>query len=252
MIWISIDPGVNCGWAVWEDDILKASGRIHNLECEADDKDNIREKKVAYIRKRIGNLFEEYLPEYMAIERPYISNNFSSDTILTQIRIWGVIIDYALVCQIPIKQFAPTTVKKAITGSGSASKELVQAYVKATFGEEHKKYADQADAVAIGTAFLRHRCEMAEKPYPYEGIEISEEDREIVTKILKKKESQEKIKRRKEERDRTKEQRKMYREAKLDLKRDLRKMWEMKRRAKKKARAQKKKEAKNAAKDNAD
>ena len=51
-------------------------------------------------------------------------------------------------------EFAPTTVKKLLTGSGKASKEEVAAALESYVGGQTYDSDDESDAVAVGLAWL--------------------------------------------------------------------------------------------------
>lgn len=68
-------------------------------------------------------LINEYLPDEMAIEAQFFSNNVQS--MLKLGRAQGVAIAAALSRDIPYVEYAPKRIKQSITGNGNASKEQV-------------------------------------------------------------------------------------------------------------------------------
>lgn len=57
-----------------------------------------------------------------------------------------------------VAELSPTTVKKAVTGTGKASKDDVATNIKTYFAEEIQfKNDDESDAVAVGLTFLKQK-----------------------------------------------------------------------------------------------
>ena len=78
--------------------------------------------------KQIHMYFEELLdrcrPEVVAVEEVFVSQNAKTTLRLGHAR--GVILLAAVEKDIPIAEYAPREIKKAIVGSGSASKSQIQ------------------------------------------------------------------------------------------------------------------------------
>lgn len=79
--------------------------------------------RLARIFQRVTGLVEQYLPDELAIEAPFFGKNVQS--MLKLGRAQGVAIAAAISRDIPISEYAPLSIKQAVTGSGSASKEQV-------------------------------------------------------------------------------------------------------------------------------
>ena len=96
----------------------------------------------------VSKLVRKYKPDVMAIEAPFYGKN--PQTMLKLGRAQGAAIAAGLLKDIPIYEYAPTSVKLAVTGKGSASKEQVSAMVQSILGITcDVKYLDATDAVAI-------------------------------------------------------------------------------------------------------
>ena len=96
----------------------------------------------------VSKLVRKYKPDVMAIEAPFYGKN--PQTMLKLGRAQGAAIAAGLLKDIPIYEYAPTSVKLAVTGKGSASKEQVSAMVQSILGIDcDVKYLDATDAVAI-------------------------------------------------------------------------------------------------------
>jgi len=97
-----------------------------------------------FIRERI----EQYSPGCLVVEDIFYGKNVQSLKAIGQIR--GVIILAGALAGLPVHEYSPREVKKAVVGRGDASKEQVQQMVKALLGlETVPKPSDAADALAI-------------------------------------------------------------------------------------------------------
>ena len=86
--------------------------------------------KLKKIFDKCSQLIETYSPDVMAVEAPFFGKNVQS--MLKLGRAQGVAFSAALSKEVLIAEYAPRKVKKAITGSGAASKEQVAGMVQRT------------------------------------------------------------------------------------------------------------------------
>lgn len=107
------------------------------------------------ITKEVSRLIERYTPDEMAVEAPFYGKN--PQVMLKLGRAQGAAITAALMKDIPIHEYAPRSVKLAITGKGAASKEQVASMVKHIFEiNVEQKYNDATDALAIALCHYYH------------------------------------------------------------------------------------------------
>jgi len=148
---LGIDPGTNVmGYGV-----LKTTGR--QAEMVAMGVIDMHKTSDPYLRlghifQRVTGIIAEYLPDEMAIEAPFFGKNVQS--MLKLGRAQGVAIAAAINRDIPIHEYAPTKIKMAITGNGSASKAQVSGMLQRLLkidAAEMPKYADATDA--LGAAY---------------------------------------------------------------------------------------------------
>ncbi|MCH5214363.1 MAG: crossover junction endodeoxyribonuclease RuvC [Muribaculaceae bacterium] len=85
-------------------------------------------KRLHRIFERVTGLVEQFLPDELAIEAPFYGKNVQS--MLKLGRAQGVAMAAALCRDIPIFEYAPLSIKQAVTGRGSASKEQVANMLK--------------------------------------------------------------------------------------------------------------------------
>ncbi len=107
--------------------------------------------KLKKIFERVSQLVEEYLPDEMALEAPFMGKNVQAALKLG--RAQGVAMSAALVRQIPIAEYAPRKIKQSVTGNGSASKEqvakMLEKQLNFTFNENDTLDASDALGVAL-------------------------------------------------------------------------------------------------------
>lgn len=119
---MGIDPGTNVmGYA-----LLGVNGKSPELivmgviKLSKFDSHYLRLRRIF---ERVTGLVDQYLPDELAIEAPFFGKNVQS--MLKLGRAQGVAMAAALARDIPISEYAPLSIKQAVTGRGSASKEQV-------------------------------------------------------------------------------------------------------------------------------
>ena len=111
--------------------------------------------KLGRIYERVRGVIESYLPDEMAIEAPFFGKNVQS--MLKLGRAQGVAIAAAISRDIPIHEYAPLEIKKAITGNGQASKEQVAGMLQRMLKIEEKSMLPYMDATdALGAAYCHY------------------------------------------------------------------------------------------------
>lgn len=120
--------------------------------------------RLHHIYERISGLVAEYLPDEMAIEAPFFGKNVQS--MLKLGRAQGVAIAAALSREVPIKEYAPLSVKQAITGNGAASKEQVANMLKRLLKISDKQMPNLLDATDALAVALTHFYESNKPQLP--------------------------------------------------------------------------------------
>lgn len=144
---IGIDPGTNfMGYG-----ILEVDGRaLRSVVMGAIDLHRMSDPyaKLRYIFERVAALIDEYQPREAALESPFFGENVQS--MLKLGRAQGVAMAAALSRDVQVFEYAPTRIKQAITGGGSATKEQVAAMVKSILSiDELPKRLDATDGMAV-------------------------------------------------------------------------------------------------------
>ena len=108
---------------------------------------NSHELKLKRIFERTLAMIDEYKPDELAVEAPFFGKNVQS--MLKLGRAQGVAMAAGLYRDVPIFEYTPKKIKKAITGNGNASKEQVAAMLKSLLSiKEIPKHLDATDGLA--------------------------------------------------------------------------------------------------------
>lgn len=103
--------------------------------------------KLQKIFQKTLAIIDQYNPDEVALEAPFFGKNVQS--MLKLGRAQGVAMAAALQRDIPVTEYAPLKIKKAITGRGAASKEQVAAMLMQMLNiKEMPKYLDATDGLA--------------------------------------------------------------------------------------------------------
>ena len=104
--------------------------------------------KLRYIFERVGALIDEFRPCEAALESPFFGENVQS--MLKLGRAQGVAMAAALSRGLSVCEYAPSRVKQAITGGGSATKEQVASMVMKMLSiETPPEKLDATDGMAV-------------------------------------------------------------------------------------------------------
>jgi crossover junction endodeoxyribonuclease RuvC len=107
---------------------------------------------------RITGLIETYQPNEFAIEQIFMFRSEDSSLKLAQAR--GAAIAAAVVASLPVAEYMPAEVKKAVVGTGRADKLQVQHMVKRLLNLADDPPADGADAAAVALCHAYRRSSL--------------------------------------------------------------------------------------------
>lgn len=130
-----------------------ASGSIASAKGEFSD-------RLKLIFRSVSEIVAEYKPGVVAIESVFVSKNAGSALKLGHARSAAICATFEY--DIEVFEYAPREIKKAVVGTGSASKEQIQHMVVAMLNLQGTPAPDAADALA--TALCHgHRCGLADR-----------------------------------------------------------------------------------------
>ena len=160
---LGVDPGTNImGYGI----IRNEGQKLYFVKADVLKMTTLHDHptKLKTILETITTIVDEYKPDIMAIEAPFLGKNVQSMVKLG--RAQGVAIAAALLKGVPVFEYPPTRIKQSITGNGSASKEqLAQMLTRLMKIDELPKYLDATDALGVAVChFLQGNSLMAKTP----------------------------------------------------------------------------------------
>jgi crossover junction endodeoxyribonuclease RuvC len=153
MIIVGLDPGLGCtGWGA-----IAAEGNrlshVANGHIRTDSKVELS-VRLLELHGRLLAVLAEHRPAAAAVEEVFVNDNPQSTLKLGQAR--GVILLAAASLGVPVGEYAPRLVKKAVVGTGGAEKMQVHAMVQRLLPGVKIAGADAADALAVAITHAHH------------------------------------------------------------------------------------------------
>jgi len=150
---LGIDPGlIHTGWGVIEsvgnERRYTASGVIL-----APTKDPLP-IRLAFIFTELGRVLDLWGPEECGIEITFANRNPATSLTLGHARAAAILA--ASTRGIPIYEYEPNKIKKAIAAAGHADKDQVERMVRLLLPAANPKTADESDALAIALCHANH------------------------------------------------------------------------------------------------
>ena len=151
---LGIDPGLRrTGWGV----IDVTGNRLAFVACgtvTSNDKADLA-SRLAELHRGLSDVLAAWSPEEAAVEQTFVNRDATATLKLGQAR--GVCMLAPAQFGLPVAEYAPNAIKKAIVGAGHAEKGQIRAMVRvllplASFDSEHA-----ADALAIAICHAHHR-----------------------------------------------------------------------------------------------
>lgn len=150
---LGIDPGSrNAGWGLVSDQ----SGVLRLVACGV-----IRTKgddfsaRLGYLYRELASIVTLYRPHEAAIEDVHAAQNVATALKLGQAR--GIAVGACAAHNIPVFDYRPTVIKKALVGTGRAEKEQVAYMVRQMLGVKTSDWAlDTSDALATAICHCNH------------------------------------------------------------------------------------------------
>jgi crossover junction endodeoxyribonuclease RuvC len=143
---LGLDPGSRfCGYGVIDDD----AGTLRYVECGilSAPEGHPMEARLGEIARGLREVIDELAPQVCAVEDVFTHQNPRSALALAQAR--GMALAVMGMCGLRVASYAPTVVKKAVTGTGGADKGQVARMVQVLIGLRTLPRADATDALAV-------------------------------------------------------------------------------------------------------
>ncbi|MEY8565371.1 crossover junction endodeoxyribonuclease RuvC [Corynebacterium sp.] len=164
---MGIDPGLTrCGLSV----VRSGQGRsvvpvaVGVVRTPAEEALPVRLRRLS---DAVESWMDDYRPDVVAIERVFERGNVS--TVMNTAHAVGVLMLSAARRDLPVHQYTPSEVKKAVSGNGRADKRQMTSMITRILGlSEPPRPADAADALALAV------CHCWRAPFSALVTEVSE------------------------------------------------------------------------------
>lgn len=154
MIILGLDPSLSCtGWGVVRAEGSRIS-HVANGQVKTDTKAPLPDR-LAHLDMVLAAVIADHGATHAAVEEIFVNDNPQSTLKLAHAR--GVVLLACARAGLPVAEYAPRLVKKAIVGTGGAAKEQVQAMLRILLPGAKVAGADAADALAVAIAHAHHR-----------------------------------------------------------------------------------------------
>ncbi|MFC5385635.1 crossover junction endodeoxyribonuclease RuvC [Aquamicrobium segne] len=155
---IGIDPGLRrTGWGIVESlgNSLRfvASGSV----C-SDAKANLA-SRLCQLHEGLSQVLHQAMPHEAAVEQTFVNKDATATLKLGQAR--GVAMLVPALAGLPVAEYAPNAVKKAVIGVGHGDKKQIHMMVKVLMPKAMFDTHDAADALAIAICHAHHRQSVA-------------------------------------------------------------------------------------------
>ena len=151
---IGIDPGLrNTGWGVISQEGSRlsyvADGTLHS------DGDAPLAERLLQLHSQLIDVIREMQPDEAAVEETFVNTDARATLKLGQAR--GVLMLAPAMLKLPVSEYAPNTVKKAVVGAGHAEKDQVKHMVKLLLPKARMRSANSTDALAVAICHAHYR-----------------------------------------------------------------------------------------------
>jgi len=150
---VGFDPGLRCtGWGIIEARDTRLS-HIANGIVETDQSLGLPERLVQ-LHCGIAEVLERWQPEQAAVETSLVNKNATSSLKLGVAR--GIVLFAPAALGLAVSEYLPMVVKKAVVGTGHATKQQVQMMVGRLLPGCAIASPDAADALAVAICHSHH------------------------------------------------------------------------------------------------
>lgn len=112
-------------------------------------------ERLAVLHDELDELVRVHRPDEAAVEQTFVNRDAAATLKLGQAR--GIALVVPARAGIPVAEYAPNAVKKAVVGTGHAKKVQIRAMVRVLLPLAQFDSDDEADALAIAICHAHHR-----------------------------------------------------------------------------------------------
>ncbi len=152
---LGLDPGLRVtGWGVVE----AAGNRLSHVAdgvVTSDDDDDLA-TRLAQLYTGVTAVIDRWRPAEAAVEETFVNRNPHSTLKLGQAR--GVVLLAPALRRLPVTEYTPNAIKKAVVGRGHAEKAQVALMVRTLLPGADPSRSDAADALAVAICHAHLRA----------------------------------------------------------------------------------------------
>ncbi|MCR5400687.1 MAG: crossover junction endodeoxyribonuclease RuvC [Treponema sp.] len=149
---IGIDPGLaNTGFGIV--DFENGRYRMVSYGCITTKSELSHSERLLTIYSKLQAVIQEFRPDQSCMEALFFVKNVTSGISVAEAK--GVVTLCLAQNAIPVDEYKPNQIKKAVTGSANADKDLVERYVQLLLNLKEKPNPDHAsDALACAICHI--------------------------------------------------------------------------------------------------
>lgn len=150
---LGIDPGLTrCGWGLVMSEGSRLAHVAHGV-IKPPQQQQLASRLLALFEE-LGAVIDRHNPHECAVEETFVNSNARAALLLGQAR--GVALAAAARRGVLVAEYAPTTIKKAVVGSGGADKAQIAFMVRRLLPTAGDVSADAADALGVALCHAAH------------------------------------------------------------------------------------------------
>lgn len=151
---LGIDPGLRrTGWG-----LIAVSGNALSFVASGTVRVPLEGElahRLAVLHEALSAVVRSWEPDEAAVEETFVNRNAAATLKLGQAR--GIALLVPAQARIPVAEYAPNAVKKAVVGAGHAEKVQIRAMVRVLLPRAEFDMDDAADALAVAICHAHHR-----------------------------------------------------------------------------------------------
>lgn len=149
---LGLDPGLrHTGWGIIQ---IKGTQLIHVAHGVISTNTEALSSRLVELFKGLEKVIQQYQPKEAAVEETFVNNNPVSTLKLGMAR--GVVLMAPALFGLSVSEYPANKVKKAVVGTGHATKEQVSHMVQILLPKAAPVKLDAADALAIAICHGHH------------------------------------------------------------------------------------------------
>jgi crossover junction endodeoxyribonuclease RuvC len=150
---LGVDPGLQrCGWGIIVADGPRLSHVAHGV-IKPDTGQSLA-VRLEVLLTQLEAVIAAHAPQEAAVEETFVNANARAALALGQAR--GAAMIAPARAGLPVAEYSPATIKKAVVGSGAADKSQIAFMVRRLLPAAGDATADAADALAIAICHAAH------------------------------------------------------------------------------------------------